>query len=26
MAKDVVGSNPSRTYMHLPPLFMCEVS
>ncbi len=26
MAEDVVGPNPSRTYMHLPPLFMCEVS
>jgi hypothetical protein len=26
MAQDVVGPNPSRTYMHLPPLFMCEVS
>lgn len=26
MAKDVVGPNPSVTYMHIPPLFMCEVS
>jgi hypothetical protein len=26
MAKDVVGPNPSTTYMHLPPLFMAEVS
>jgi Lactate racemase N-terminal domain len=26
MAKDVVGPNPSTTYMHLPPLFMVEVS
>ncbi len=25
-AKDVVGPNPSVTYMHIPPLFMCEVS
>jgi Lactate racemase N-terminal domain len=25
MAKDTVGPSPSRTYMHLPPLFMCEV-
>ncbi|AHY47178.1 protein of unknown function (DUF2088) [Rubrobacter radiotolerans] len=25
MAKDTVGPNPSSTYMHLPPLFMCEV-
>jgi hypothetical protein len=26
MAKDLVGPNPSATYMHIPPLFMCEVS
>jgi hypothetical protein len=26
MAKDTVGPNPSRTYMHLPPLFMVEVN
>lgn len=26
MAQDVVGPNPSNTYMHIPPLFMCEVS
>ena len=26
MAQDTVGANPSRTYMHIPPLFMCEVS
>ncbi len=26
MAKDTVGPNPSTTYMHIPPLFMCEVS
>ncbi len=26
MAEDTVGPNPSRTYMHIPPLFMCEVS
>jgi lactate racemase len=26
MAQDTVGPNPSRTYMHIPPLFMCEVS
>jgi len=25
MAKDTVGPSPSCTYMHLPPLFMCEV-
>jgi hypothetical protein len=25
MAKDKVGPSPSSTYMHLPPLFMCEV-
>ena len=24
-AKDKVGPSPSSTYMHLPPLFMCEV-
>ena len=24
MAQDTVG--PSATYMHIPPLFMCEVS
>jgi hypothetical protein len=26
MAKDTVGPSPSATYMHIPPLFMCEVS
>ena len=26
MAKDIVGPNPSTTYMHIPPLFICEVS
>ena len=26
MAKDTVGPSPSTTYMHIPPLFMCEVS
>jgi lactate racemase len=26
MAQDIVGPNPSSTYMHIPPLFMCEVS
>jgi hypothetical protein len=26
MAQDIVGPNPSTTYMHIPPLFMCEVS
>ena len=26
MAQDTVGPNPSTTYMHIPPLFMCEVS
>jgi hypothetical protein len=26
MAQDTVGPNPSATYMHIPPLFMCEVS
>ncbi|MEW6635672.1 MAG: lactate racemase domain-containing protein [Actinomycetota bacterium] len=26
MARDVVGPSPSVTYMHVPPLFMCEVS
>jgi len=26
MAQDTVGPNSSRTYMHIPPLFMCEVS
>jgi lactate racemase len=25
MAKDTVGPSPSVTYMHIPPLFMCEV-
>jgi hypothetical protein len=25
MAEDTVGPNPSTTYMHIPPLFMCEV-
>lgn len=25
MAKDVVGSNPSITYFHMPPIFLCEV-
>ena len=26
MAKDTVGPSPRSTYMHIPPLFMCEVS
>ena len=26
MAKDAVGPSPSVTYMHLPPLFVCEVT
>jgi lactate racemase len=26
MAQDTVGLSPSTTYMHIPPLFMCEVS
>jgi hypothetical protein len=26
MTKDTVGPSPSITYMHIPPLFMCEVS
>jgi lactate racemase len=26
MAQDTVGPNPSTTYMHIPPLFMCEVT
>jgi hypothetical protein len=26
MAKDTVGQSPSVTYMHIPPLFVCEVS
>jgi hypothetical protein len=26
MAKETVGPSPSITYMHIPPLFMCEVS
>ncbi len=26
MAKDTVGPSPSTTYMHIPPLFMVEVS
>lgn len=26
MAKDTVGPSPSSTYMHLPPLFMAEVT
>ena len=25
MAEDTVGKEPSSTYMHIPPLFMCEV-
>jgi len=25
MAQYTVGPNPSSTYMHIPPLFMCEV-
>jgi len=25
MAKDVVGPNPSITYFHMPPIFLCEV-
>jgi lactate racemase len=26
MAQDTVGPSPSTTYMHIPPLFLCEVS
>jgi hypothetical protein len=26
MAQDTVGPSPSTTYMHIPPLFMCEVT
>ena len=26
MDQDTVGPSPSATYMHIPPLFMCEVS
>jgi hypothetical protein len=26
LAKDTVGPSPSATYMHIPPLFVCEVS
>ena len=26
MAQDSVGPNPRTTYMHIPPLFICEVS
>lgn len=26
IAGDTVGPSPSMTYMHIPPLFMCEVS
>ncbi len=26
MAQDTACSSPSTTYMHIPPLFMCEVS
>jgi hypothetical protein len=26
MEQDTVGPNPSATYMHIPPLFMCQVS
>jgi hypothetical protein len=26
MAEDTVGPSPSLTYMHIPPLFVCEVS
>ncbi len=26
MAQDTVGPSPSVTYMHIPPLSMCEVS
>ena len=26
MEQDTVGPSPSATYMHIPPLFMCEVS
>jgi hypothetical protein len=26
MAEDTVGPSPSITYMHIPPLFVCEVS
>jgi hypothetical protein len=26
MASDIVGSNPSITYLHAPPLFLCDVT
>jgi hypothetical protein len=26
MAQDTVGPSPKTTYMHIPPLFICEVS
>jgi lactate racemase len=26
IAQDTVGPSPNTTYMHIPPLFMCEVS
>jgi hypothetical protein len=26
MAADIVGNHPSITYMHAPPLFLCDVS
>jgi hypothetical protein len=26
MAQDTVGPSPSTTYMHIPPLFICELS
>ena len=26
MAQDTVGTSPRTTYMHIPPLFICEVS
>ena len=26
MAQDTVGPSTSATHMHIPPMFMCEVS
>jgi hypothetical protein len=26
MDQDTVGPSPTATYMHIPPLFMCELS
>ncbi len=26
VVNDTAGPNPSKTYMHIPPLFMCEIS